>query len=145
LLLSSPLPLLVPTVVVGPFTATRRPAAVPRRSPTLGQQLATSGLKGIGVNAKPAVTYAIPPGTNSSRADLGLDDSACASTVRLEIALDNFVVGVSGLPSSITKTTPTIAVTVNVTGKAKLKLSVFNPSTTSNCDHFDWANARFIR
>ena len=100
--------------------------------------------KGLGVNARSAVVYAIN-GAKSFRADIGLDDSACASTLRIEIALDDFVVAVSGLPASFTKTTATFALNVNVSGKSKLKLSVFNPTTTSNCDHFDWANARFVR
>ena len=101
--------------------------------------------KGIGVNAYSEIEFPIPSGATSFRAVVGVDDSACASTMRVELKLNGSAINVSGLPKSFTKSSPAYSLTVNVTGKTKLRLQAVNTGTASNCDHFDWADARFLR
>jgi hypothetical protein len=101
--------------------------------------------KGIGVNAYSEIEFPIPTGATSFRAVIGVDDSACASTMRVELKLNGSAINVSGLPASFTKSSPAYSLIVNVTGKSRLRLHAVNTGTASACDHFDWADARFLK
>ena len=100
--------------------------------------------KGLGVNAYSELEFPIPSGATSFRASIGVDDSACASSMRVELKLNGITISVSGLPASFTKSSPAYSLSVNVTGKTRLRLHAVNTGTASSCDHFDWADARFL-
>lgn len=98
--------------------------------------------KGLGVHAPSEITYVLNGQYAHFLTDMGIDDemtTAGCGTVNFQIYVDNVLVYDSG---TMTPTSTTKSVDLNVTGKQTLKLVVTNGGDNVNCDHADWAGAR---
>jgi len=96
--------------------------------------------KGLGVHAVSTVTYSLAGGSTSFAADVGVDDECDSNgSVVFQVLVD----GVKRFDSgTMTGTSATKAVAVNVAGASQLVLKVTNAGDGNACDHADWANAR---
>jgi parallel beta-helix repeat protein len=109
-----------------------------------GRALKLNGVayaKGLGVHAASEITYNLAGRYSNFITDIGIDDEiadgACGS-LEFQVYLDNVLVYSSG---TMTPTTATKSVNLNVSGKQTLKLVVNNLGDACG-DHGDWAGAR---
>ena len=95
--------------------------------------------KGLGTHAASDVRYAIS-GCTSFQTDIGLDDEVGPNgSVVFQVYLDGTIAYDSG---TMTGSTATKTINLDVTGKSELRLVVTNGGDTVDYDHADWANAR---
>ncbi len=100
---------------------------------------AVSYPKGLGTHAASDVRYALS-GCTSFQSDIGLDDEVGPNgTVAFQVYLDGVKAYDSG---TMTGSSATKSITLDLTGKSELRLVVTNGGDTVNYDHADWANAR---
>jgi hypothetical protein len=114
---------------------------------TDGRTITLNGVsyaKGLGAHANSEIVYNLAGLYTTFVTDVGVDDemaSTCGS-VEFMIYADNVLVYSSG---TMTTTTPTKSVTLNVSNKQTLKLVLSQGTDNNNCDHGDWAGAYLIR
>ena len=95
--------------------------------------------KGLGTHAASDVRYTIS-GCTSFQTDIGLDDEVGPNgSVVFQVYLDGTIAYDSG---TMTGSTATKTINLDVTGKSELRLVVTNGGDTADYDHADWANAR---
>jgi glucose/arabinose dehydrogenase len=95
--------------------------------------------KGLGTHAASDVRYAIS-GCNSFQSDIGVDDEVGPNgSVVFQVYLDGTKAYDSG---TMTGSTATKSVSLDLTGKSELRLVGTNAGDTSDYDHADWGNAR---
>jgi parallel beta-helix repeat protein len=100
--------------------------------------------KGLGVHASSEITYNLNGQYTRFITDMGIDDEmsdAGCGTVSFNVYVDNVLVYSSG---TMTPTTATKSINLDVSGKQTLKLVVTNAGDNTSCDHADWAGARLI-
>ncbi len=99
--------------------------------------------KGLGVHASSEITYNLNGQYTRFLSDVGIDDeiNTGCGTVIFNVYLDNLLVYTSG---SLTSTSATKSIDLNVAGKQTLKLVVTDAGDGNTCDHGDWAGARLI-
>jgi hypothetical protein len=98
--------------------------------------------KGLGVNTRSWVVYALSGQYTTFRADIGIDDdvAGCArASVAFQLWADGSPIYDSG---PMVATSPTRTIVVDVTGRTELWLIAADADGSTNCDHADWANAR---
>ena len=92
--------------------------------------------KGLGTHAASDVRYAIS-GCTSFQTDIGLDDEVGPNgSVVFQVYLDGTIAYDSG---TMTGSTATKTINLNLTGKSELRLVVTNGGDTIDYDHADWA------
>ncbi len=100
--------------------------------------------KGIGTHGASSIVYNLGGSYSTFLSDIGLDDEVdpynCGS-VAFEVYLDNVLAYASGTMSG---TTATKSINLNVSGKATLRLEVLLADGSNSCDHADWASARLL-
>ena len=95
--------------------------------------------KGLGTHAASDVRYAIS-GCTSFQTDIGLDDEVGPNgSAVFRVYLDGTIAYDSG---TMTGSTATKTINLDVTGKSELRIVVTNGGDTVDYDHADWANAR---
>jgi hypothetical protein len=100
----------------------------------------TTYARGLGVHAPSEVRYALSPGCTTFRAQVGVDDEVGSNgSVIFQVWADGTKLYDSGL---MIGTTPTRDVSVDVTGRAQLRLVVTDSGNGFEYDHADWAAAR---
>ena len=100
----------------------------------------TTYAKGIGVHANSEIIVDIIDGATTFTADIGVDDEVGNSgSVIFEVYADG--TKLYGSPT-MTGTTATEHVSVNLTGKSQLRLVVTDAGDGNTSDHADWANAQ---
>jgi parallel beta-helix repeat protein len=99
--------------------------------------------KGLGVHGQSEIVYNLGGKYNTFLTDIGIDDelNGTCGSVEFQVYLDNVLVYNSG---TMTPTSATKSVSLDVSGKQTLKLVVTNAGDGSACDHGDWAGARVI-
>jgi hypothetical protein len=98
--------------------------------------------KGLGVHANSSITYALNGNYTTFLADIGVDDEVGnAGSVIFQVYLDNVL---SFTSSTLTGSSATQQVNLNVTGKTTLRLVVTDAGNGATSDHADWANARLL-
>ncbi|MFB7512604.1 NPCBM/NEW2 domain-containing protein [Streptomyces sp. NPDC056144] len=103
----------------------------------------TTYAKGVGTHANSTVTYALNRGYTRFQSDLGVDDEVSANaTVRFEVWGDG--VKLYGSPSTMTPTSATVPIDLDVTGVTTLTLKVTDAGDGINSDHADWAGATLV-
>ncbi len=96
--------------------------------------------KGLGVHANSDVRYALNGGCSAFQSDIGVDDEAgSAGSVVFQVWADGTKLFESG---TMTGTTVTRTVNVNLSGKKQLALIVTDAGNGNILDHADWADAR---
>ncbi|MGH7179001.1 MAG: NPCBM/NEW2 domain-containing protein, partial [Tepidisphaeraceae bacterium] len=103
----------------------------------------TTYTKGLGVHATSDLRYNLAGQYASFTASIGVDDEVgSAGSVVFQVWCDGIKLYDSG---TMTGSTATKNVSVNVTGKNELKLIVTNAGNGSGSDHADWANAKITK
>lgn len=98
--------------------------------------------KGLGVHAGSEIVYNLNGQYSQFLSDIGIDDEVGnGGSVAFTIYLDNAKVFDSG---TITGSSATQKVSLDVTGKQTLKLAVHHVGDGNAYDHADWANARLV-
>ena len=109
-----------------------------------GRTLTLNGVtyaKGLGVHAVSDVRIAIPTGCTTFNAVVGIDDeSGTAGSVTFQVFGDSTSLFTSPVLTGVAAGAP---VSVNVAGRAQLRLLAANGGDNINSDHADWADARF--
>jgi hypothetical protein len=96
--------------------------------------------KGLGVHANSVITYDISCGYERFKSDVGVDDEVGGQgSVVFQIYVDGDKQFDSG---TMTGTSATQSVEVDVTGASELRLVVTDAGDGIGYDHADWANAR---
>ena len=99
--------------------------------------------KGLGVVPASSITYNLQGAYKSFQADVGIDDVvAHHGSVVFQVWVDNVKVYDSGKITGIRAPVP---VSVDVSGKAGLRLVVADAGDGSDYDHADWGGARLLR
>ena len=95
--------------------------------------------KGLGMHAAADVSYAIT-GCTAFQSDIGVDDEVGPNgSVVFQVYLDGTKAYDSG---TMTGSSPTKSISLDLTGKSELRLVVTNGGDTISYDHADWANAQ---
>jgi hypothetical protein len=98
--------------------------------------------KGLGTHANSSITYALNGNYTSFLSDIGVDDEVGnTGSVVFQVYLDNVLTYTS---STLSGTSTTQQVNLNVTGKTMLRLVVTDAGNGATSDHADWANARLL-
>jgi regulation of enolase protein 1 (concanavalin A-like superfamily) len=98
--------------------------------------------KGLGVHANSDLSYALAGKYATFVSDMGLDDEVGSNgSAVFQVWLDGTKVYDSG---TVTGSTATKSVAINVTGKTTLRLVVTDGGNNFNYDHADWAGARLL-
>jgi hypothetical protein len=98
--------------------------------------------KGLGTHAGSSITYALNGNYTTFLSDIGVDDEVGnAGSVVFQVYLDNVL---SYTSSTLTGSSATQQVNLNVTGKQTLRLVVTDAGNGATSDHADWANARLL-
>jgi alpha-galactosidase len=96
--------------------------------------------KGLGVAGASAVIYRLSGACSTFTADLGIDDSTGGNgSVVFQVWADDEQLYESGV---VTAATPVESITIDVTGKSRLKLMVTNGGDNSSWDRANWADAK---
>ncbi len=97
--------------------------------------------KGIGTHAYSEIIYFLGSNCTTFVSDIGIDDECdnYGGSVAFQVWADGTLLYDSGI---MYNTTPTKAISVNVSGVNELKLIVTNADGKNYCDHADWAGAR---
>ncbi|MCB5163972.1 NPCBM/NEW2 domain-containing protein [Streptomyces bambusae] len=104
----------------------------------------TAYAKGLGTHANGSITYHLNGGYTRFRSDIGVDDEVTANaTVKFEVWGDGTKLYTS--PTTLTPTSPTQTIDIDVTGINRLELKVTDTGDGINSDHADWAGARLLR
>ena len=111
-----------------------------------GKTITLNGMtytKGLGVHSPSEIIYNLNGQYTRFLTDVGIDDeiNTGCGTVSFDVYVDNVLVYSSG---TMTSTSATKSIDLNVTGKQTLKLVVTNGGDNSTCDHADWAGARLV-
>jgi hypothetical protein len=108
-----------------------------------GRTMALNGqtyTKGLGVHAASRVAYSLNGACSSFRADVGVDDEVgSGGSVVFQVWADGTKLFDSGTMTGSTATRP---VTVDVTGRTTLTLVMTDAGDNINYDHGNWAAAR---
>lgn len=100
----------------------------------------TTYAKGLGVHAASDVQYNLAGKYSTFMSDIGVDDEVGTNgSVIFQVFADGVKLYDSG---TMTGSTPTKQVNVDITGKNTLQLVVTDAGNGINSDHADWANAR---
>ena len=103
----------------------------------------TTYQRGLGVHAGSSITYDLSGRYRRFNAAVGLDDEETKEgSVVFEVWVDGRRVYASG---TMTPTTATANVSVDLTGARELKLVVTDAGDGHHHDHADWADARLVR
>lgn len=100
-------------------------------------------MRGLGVSASSALVYDVTGKSYTQfNADIGVDDEITSGGgIKFQVYADNVLKYDSG---TMTATTATKSISVNITGASAIKLVVADAGGGSAAvDHGDWANARF--
>jgi hypothetical protein len=96
--------------------------------------------KGLGIHAGSELRYNLNGQFTTFQSDVGIDDEAGNNgSVVFQVWADGAKIFDSG---TMTGSTATKNVNVNVAGKKELKLVVTDSGNGNTWDHADWANAR---
>jgi alpha-galactosidase len=101
----------------------------------------TAFTKGLGMSAPAAAIYRLGTKCTSFSAQVGVDDSSTsgAGTVRFQVIVDGDVLFDS---QNVDGTMPAMLVTVDLTGKHRLKLLVTNADDGNALDRASWGDAK---
>jgi hypothetical protein len=98
--------------------------------------------RGIGIHAASDITFALGGNYTQFLSDIGVDDEVGnAGSVIFQVYLDGVL---SYTSSTLTGSSATQQVNLNVTGKQTLRLVVTDAGNGATSDHADWANARLM-
>jgi uncharacterized delta-60 repeat protein len=98
--------------------------------------------KGLGTHAGSSITYALNGNYTTFLSDIGVDDEVGnAGSVVFQVYLDNVL---SYTSSTLTGSSATQQVNLNITGKTTLRLVVTDAGNGATSDHAEWANARLL-
>jgi hypothetical protein len=98
--------------------------------------------KGVGVHAHSEIKVALNGAHTAFVSDIGVDDGAGpAASVIFRVYGDNELLYSSG---TLTRSSPTKRIDVDVTGKSRLRLVVSPTADGNGSDHANWAGARLV-
>jgi alpha-galactosidase len=110
-----------------------------------GQPLTLHGVvypKGLGAHAFSSIEYYLGGGAVRFQSVIGVDDEACSiASILFQIWADGVQLYTS---PPMTPASAPINLDLNVTGRMHLTLIVNDTKGYINCDHADWADAKFI-
>lgn len=110
-----------------------------------GKPLSVAGTAyqfGVGTHAHSEIVVALSPGTTRFKAKVGVDDaSSRAGSVEFKVLADRELLWSSGVMRGGEAAKP---VDVDVTGRAKITLSVTDAGDGNSHDHADWLDAVFV-
>ena len=134
------------TTYLSDLNATPGSGTHQKNANALGNPMVLNGVpyaKGIGVNSITTVTYALNGQYKNFITDVGIDDScAGGNKANIQIVVDSQIVGPTGTSAIFTTSSPTLPLSLDVTGKSSLSLTASGAGDGTVCDRIDWANAR---
>ena len=129
---------------LGPFERDRANGAT---DPNDGPPIRIRGTefpRGLGVAAPSSIVYRLDRKCTSFTAQVGVDDSSAAGTVRFQVFVDgtSFVDQLAYDSMNVTTTSPAGSVQVDLTDKRRLKLLVTNAGDGTALDRASWGDAK---